>query len=251
MRNKNLILIGLALVAVLVLGGGWAVYNAVLGETEAPSGTLMAVPIVVNTIAPTEDVSAVATTLPEATPAPSASSGPMVFQIIPAESQVSFSIYEELAGQPKTVIGTSSEVAGQIALNLGDLSQTQVGVIQVNARTFVTDSDRRNQAIRNFILNTNQYELITFTPTAVTGLSGAAQAGQAFTFQIAGDLTIRDVTQSVVFEVTAIGESATRLTGTATTVVQRSAFNLSIPSVPNVANVGEEVTLQINFVAGA
>lgn len=260
MKNRNVMLAGVALLAVLVIGAAWWAYDAVLGETAAPSGQLTAVPLAVNTTAPTQPtattasptaVAEAATNTPEAAPttAPQAS-GPAIFQIIPAESEVSFSIYEELGGQPVTVVGTSSDVAGQIALNLQDLSQTQVGVIQVNARTFVTDSERRNRAIRNFILNTDQYELITFTPTAITGLSGAAQPGQAFTFQIAGDLTIRDVTKPVVFEVTAIGETATRLTGTATVVVQRGAFNLTIPSVPNVANVGEDVTLQINFVAG-
>lgn len=147
-------------------------------------------------------------------------------------------------------MGVTDQVAGQMAINLDDLSQSQVGVIQVNARTFVTDSDRRNNAIRNFILNTDQYEFITFTPTAVLNLNGSAQAGEAVTFQISGDLTIRNVTQPVVFEVTVQGDTAT-LTGTATTVINRTDYNLTIPSVPNVANVGEEVTLEINFVAQA
>jgi polyisoprenoid-binding protein YceI len=177
--------------------------------------------------------------------------GLVIFEIVPDQSQVSFSIYEELAGQPKTVVGTTRQVAGQLAVDVQDLSQTQVGVIQVNARTLTTDNDRRNGAIRNFILNTDQYELITFTPTAVTGLSGTAQAGQSFTFQMTGDLTIRNVTRAVTFEVTARGVSATQITGTATATVNRSAFNLDIPSVPNVANVGEDVTLQIDFVANA
>ena len=142
-------------------------------------------------------------------------------------------------------------MAGQLAVGAKDLSQTQVGVIQVNARTFVTDNDRRNGAIRNFILNTDQYEFITFTPTSITGLSGATQSGQSFTFQMSGDLTIRNVTQSVTFNVTAQGVSASQITGTATATVNRSDFSLTIPSVPNVANVGEEVTLQIDFVADA
>jgi len=142
-------------------------------------------------------------------------------------------------------------VAGQLAVGAKDLSQTQVGVIQVNARTLVTDNDRRNGAIRNFILNTDQYEFITFTPTSITGLSGATQSGQSFTFQMSGDLTIRNVTQSVTFNVTAQGVSASQITGTATATVNRSDFSLTIPSVPNVANVGEEVTLQIDFVADA
>ena len=37
--------------------------------------------------------------------------------------------------------------------------------------------------------------------------------------------------------------------GNASTVIKRSDYNLSIPNVPFVANVGEEVTLQLDFVA--
>jgi len=250
MKNRNFIFIGLAALAVAVIAGGLWAYDAVLGETEAPSGQMTAIPIAASTSAPAaQNTLAVSETQP--TGAAAQNSVAVVFQIASDQSEASFSIYEELGGQPKTVVGTTDQVAGEIALNLQDLSQTQIGVIQVNARTFATDNDRRNNAIRNFFLNTDQYELITFTPTAITGLSGAAQSGQPFTFQIAGDLTVRAVTQPVVFEVTATGESATRLTGTATATVKRSDFNLTIPTVPNVANVGEEVTLEINFVAEA
>jgi polyisoprenoid-binding protein YceI len=246
MKNKNLSFIGLAAVlAVVVIGGGLWVFNAVLGETEAASGPLTAAPVVAYTAAPTEASTAASSS------SSTAGAEAAVFQIVLDQSQASFSIYEELAGQPTTVVGVTDQVAGEIALNLQDLSQSMVGVIQVNARTLATDNDRRNNALRRFILNTDQYELITFTPTSIIGLSGAAQTGQTLTFQIAGDLTIRDVTQPVVFEVTATGESATRLTGTATATVKRSDFNLTIPSVPNVANVGEEVTLEIKFVAEA
>jgi polyisoprenoid-binding protein YceI len=245
MKNRNFIFIGLAALAVAVIGGGLWVFNAVLGETEAASGPLTAAPVVAYTAAPTEASTAVSSS------SSTAGAEAAVFQIVLDQSQASFSIYEELAGQPTTVVGVTDQVAGEIALNLQDLSQSMVGVIQVNARTLATDNDRRNNALRRFILNTDQYELITFTPTSIIGLSGAAQTGQTLSFQIAGDLTIRDVTQPVVFEVTATGESATRLTGTATATVKRSDFNLTIPSVPNVANVGEEVTLEIKFVAEA
>jgi polyisoprenoid-binding protein YceI len=270
MLNKNILLFGAAALAAIVIGGGWWAYDAVQGDTKAASGPITAIPVAVNTISPPTETPAptvepataevsptasevVAVVQPTATVAQSVAqgSGAIIFQILQDGSEASFSIFEELSGQPKTVVGVTNQVAGEIAIDLSDLSKTQVGVIQVNARTLVTDSDRRNRAIRNFILNTDQYEFITFTPTAVTGLSGVAQPGQPFTFQIAGDLTIRNVTQPVVFNVTAQGESPARLSGTATAVVKRSDYNLTIPSVPNVANVGEEVTLEIDFVAEA
>lgn len=231
--NKKTLTIGIAAGLVVTVGFGLWAYTALLGDAEAASGAITAVPLataVASEVSSTSD------------------SDLAVFEISQADSQVSFSIYEELAGQPKTVVGVTDQVAGQIAINLNDLSQTQVGVIQVNARTFVTDNNRRNNAIRNFILNTNQYEFITFTPIEVINLSGNAEPGQSVTFQIAGDLTIRNVTQPVVFEVTVQGDTST-LTGKATALINRNDFDLTIPSVPNVANVGAEVTLEINFVA--
>jgi polyisoprenoid-binding protein YceI len=147
------------------------------------------------------------------------------------------------------VVGVSDQVAGEIAVDFSDLSTAEVGPIQINARTLVTDQDRRNQAIRNFILNTDTYEFITFTPTGITGLTGSSSPGDQFSFQIEGDLTIRDITQPVVFDVIAQEVSVDQLTGTATTVINLEAYEITIPSVPFVANVGEEVTLEIDFVA--
>jgi polyisoprenoid-binding protein YceI len=235
MNKKTLTVIGIAALLVIVAGLGFWAYDAILGEAQAASGAVTAVPLATSVASETSTTS---------------DADLAVFEISQADSEVSFSIYEELAGQPKTVVGVTDQVAGQIAINLDDLSQSQVGVIQVNARTFVTDNNRRNNALRNFILTTDQYEFITFTPTDVINLSGNAEPGQALTFQIAGDLTIRNVTQPVVFEVTVQGDT-TRLTGTATAVIDRNDYNLTIPSVPSVANVGREITLEINFVAKA
>jgi polyisoprenoid-binding protein YceI len=53
----------------------------------------------------------------------------------------------------------------------------------------------------------------------------------------------------VTFNVTAQAVSNSQISGTATATVQRSDFNLQIPNVPQVANVGQQVSLQIDFVA--
>ena len=63
------------------------------------------------------------------------------FEIVPAESEARFVIDEVLRGAPKTVVGTTDQVAGQLALDPVDLSSAQVGTIQVNARTLATDND--------------------------------------------------------------------------------------------------------------
>ena len=259
--DRKYTIIGVLLVVVLVITGIW-LWNWVLGETEEASGPITAVPIMTEAATATTVITEAVTAAPGITEAPDGPvvqetpvatdlpvSAPIIFQISQEGSEASFNIFEELRGQPKDVIGTTDQVAGEIALDKSDLSATQVGVIQVNARTLVTDDDRRNQAIRNRILNTDNYEFITFTPTQISGLEGAATVGQEFTFQIAGDLTIRDVTKPVVFDVTAQLVTEDQLTGYAEAKIQRGDFNIVIPSVPFVANVSEEIALEIDLVA--
>jgi polyisoprenoid-binding protein YceI len=64
-----------------------------------------------------------------------------------------------------------------------------------------------------------------------------------------GDLTVRDVTQSVVFDTTVTISDDNRLTGQAVTTVMREDFGLTIPNVPSVVSVEEEVRLELDFVA--
>jgi hypothetical protein len=60
---------------------------------------------------------------------------------------------------------------------------------------------------------------------------------------------VRDIVNSVTFDVTATVVSEDRLEGAASTVVTRAAYDLQIPNAPGVANVSEEVQLEIDFVA--
>jgi polyisoprenoid-binding protein YceI len=176
-----------------------------------------------------------------------------VFRISQDNSQVKYNIYEQLNGNDKTVVGSTTQVAGDILLNLNDLAQSQIGEISINARTFATDDDRRDNSVARFILQSESdaNEFITFKATRINGLSSSAKVGEPLTFQVTGDLTIAGVTQSVTFNVSATLTSANQLTGHAEATVQRSAFSLSIPNVAFVANVGNDVTLKLDFVANA
>ena len=177
--------------------------------------------------------------------------GLTVFQMSTTDSEVRFQLDEDLRGNRLTVIGSTNQVAGEIALDFNDLTTVAVGVIQINARTLATDNNMRNRAIQNQILDTGSYEYITFTPTAVNGLPDSISVGESVSFTIDGELTIRDVASPATLTVEATAVSATQISGTATTVVTRETYGLTIPNVPNVANVEDEVELYIDFVANA
>ena len=136
-------------------------------------------------------------------------------------------------------------------MNRADLASSQMGDILINARTFATDSGNRDRAIRGPILNSQEYEFITFRPLTISGLSGAAQPGGEWSFAVEGELVVRDITRPVTFEVVATWEEGDVLRGRASATVLRSDFDLSVPSVPFVANVADEIGLELDFVASA
>lgn len=177
--------------------------------------------------------------------------GALVFTIVPEESLVSFELDEVLMGQPKTVVGTTNQISGQISVNPDSPAESEIGTIEINVRTLATDSGLRDRAIRSQILQSalDDYEFAHFIPAEITGMPESVTVGEAFTFQVTGDLVIKGITQSVTFEATVTAVSETRLEGSANTTVTREMYNMQIPNAPGVANVEEEVLLTINFVA--
>lgn len=261
--TRTIVAIAVVIIVVVLLALAYIWFS---GGSGAPSATLSAPTLAVNTpapttaptIAPTAEATvaltaeATAQSTVEATAETAAAAQTLVvFNIAPDQSQVSFTLTEELRGQPTTVVGTTDQVAGQIGVNFGNPSASQVGEIRINARTLATDQEMRNRTIRGQILQSaqDQYEFISFKPTALTGLPDSVTIGTPFSFQLTGDLTIRDVTKPVTFDVTVTPDSDAKISGTAKTTVQRADFSLTIPNVPMVANVSEDVQLQIDFVA--
>lgn len=166
------------------------------------------------------------------------------------DSTVTFELDEAVRGSDSHVVATNNEVEGQLRIDPADLSTVELGTIVVGAQTFETDSSNRDRAIRGPILNASAFPEITFVPTILDGLSGAATVGTPFSFTITGDLTIRDVTQQVTFDAIATLESDDLVEGVATGTVSREAFGLIIPSVAAVADVSDDVILTIDFLAG-
>jgi polyisoprenoid-binding protein YceI len=210
--------------------------------TSAPTQPIQGLPA--STVAPPATEGSPATSEPA-----SGSSDLILFVIQPEASQAQFQIDEILAGSPNTVIGTTSKVAGEIHLDPAHPDASQVGPITVETSTLVTDNSFRNRAIGNFILQSGAYPLATFTPTALAGMPASVAVGETFKFTLIGDLTLRDITKPVTFEVTVTAEAADRISGKATATVQRSDFALTIPSVPQVAGVSEDVLLEFSFTA--
>lgn len=247
MKSKLVWIVG---VVVVVLGGG-AAYLFLAGGSGEPSTELTTPTLVAGTSTTTGDVS---TTEEAGSVTTGESSGVKAFVIDPSQSMASFEIDEVLRGSPKLVVGTTSELAGQLQFDPADAGTLQFSQIVVNARTFETDSGNRDRAIRGpVVLNSasDEFEFITFDVTTIDGLGDEVPVGEPLTFSVTGDLLIRDTINPVTFEVTATMVDDATIEGSAEATVSRSDYGIGIPSAPGVADVGDEVVIRLDFVASA
>lgn len=231
-RRQRLMIGGVAGAALLVIIGVVAYAVWVYGGNAAKTGA-----------------TATATLAPTLTPA----AGQTVFTLAQPATTATFSTHEVLFGSPKTVVGSTSQVTGQILIDPNDPAKSQVGKITVDLSTLKTDNDMRNNTLQGRILETgdpaNQYA--TFSATAYKGLPSSIAAGQTVTFQVTGNLTVHGVTKPETFTITLTVVSEKQVTGKATTTVRYEDFGMVIPNVPNVSDVSSDVTLTLAFTAGA
>lgn len=235
--------LGWILVVLVVGGGAGLAYLYFAGGSGEPS-TELATPSIADGGTSDAGVSS--------TEAGSEANVTEAFAIDAGQSSASFEIDEVLRGSPQRVVGTTSEVAGQVSLDPTDLSNIRFSQIIVNARTFDTGSGNRDRAIRGpVILNSasDEFELITFDVTSVDGLDGALSIGEPTGFTVTGDLVVRGTTNPATFDVTATLVDQGTIEGSASTTVLRSDYGIGIPNAPGVTDVSDEVLITLDFVA--
>lgn len=224
--NKKIV-IGFSVIAILGIG-------SFLYFTRAPSAPTQSI----------EDVAKDQALLPTSS-SPSSSVG--LYSISSELSMVEFGIDEVLNDKQNHVVGTTNQIAGNLAINSTEII---FGPIKINAKTFVTDNERRDGAIARFILKSEDpaNEFIVFTPTKINGIPETIKPDSIISLSVLGDMTISGVTKPVTFEVKGKIEND-KLKGTATANLKRSDFNLSVPQVPAVASVEDNFTVKATIVA--
>lgn len=180
------------------------------------------------------------------------SSIPRRFRIIPEESQASYEVDEEFFNRDVrffTAIGVTNEINGQFQANFqGDQIELESGQFTVDLSTLTSDSPRRDRAIRERWLESNTYPLAEFTVTEVRDLPETYTEGEAMMFTVIGDMTIRQVTRPLEFDMTAQVAGDT-ITGTGTTNLLMKDFGFDPPNILNILTVTDGVTVTMEFTA--
>lgn len=188
-----------------------------------------------------------------------APSGVRVFVIVPEESTASYIADEEFFGGAlakygigagtQDTVGSTQAIQGQFALNWDDLS-TPLGE---NQFTVDLNSLTSNQGLRDEWLRDNgpqfaTYPTATFVAERLENAPTTYSEGEEVSFQMVGQLTVRDVTQPTTFDVTASLSGGT-VTGVAETVILLTDFGIDPPDFANTLTVQNEMQLRVEFTA--
>jgi len=207
--------------------------------TAAPAPTAVPTP-------PTVDK---ATGAPAPAVAASAASGDVVrLVIVPEQSEARYRVREQLAGVsfPTDAVGATKTFTGTIVGETDGTIVSDQSKFQVDLRTLKSDQNIRDNFLRRSTLETDRYPYAVFVPTSAPGLPLKLPESGQFAFQLVGNLTIRDVTKPVTWDVKGKVDGDTA-TGTATTTFTFEYFNLTQPSVARVLSIEDNIRLELDL----
>lgn len=249
MRSRPAALTALILFALLVAG---CAAPAASPTSAAPQVTEIPVtassPVPASTLPDlptnTQPTAGQTTTAPTA-PAAASGGSALTFTIVPKKSEARYRVTEQLVNRdlPNDAVGATKEINGSVTLLPDGTIDSANSKITVNLASLATDQSRRDNFVRGNILQTDQYPEATFVPRSISGLSFPLPESGQVSFQVTGDLTIRDVTKPVTWDVTG-SINGNQAVGSAKTVFTFAEFSLSQPRVPVVLSVEDRITLE-------
>jgi len=172
------------------------------------------------------------------------------FAIVPASSTASYQVDETFIVKylDHVVVGTTHAIQGEIAIDRAHPDQSVVGPIRVDLRTLKTDAPNRDNAIQSRYLESTKYPTAVFTSTRIYGIPDSYADGRDVQVEVLGTLMMHGVTKQEGFT-GSVRVAGNTLTGTLSTMVQWTDFNMESPSILGQRVIPDQVMLTVQFVA--
>jgi polyisoprenoid-binding protein YceI len=168
------------------------------------------------------------------------------FVVAPTGNEARYRVREQLVGLdlPNDAVGATQEIAGSLLVDATGKVIRDSSKIVVTVTGLKSDKDRRDGFIRRRTMETEKFPTVELVPTSFKGL--VSKPATPTTFELVADLTVRGVTRSTTWKVTARSEGAD-LVGSATTAFTFKDFSLEQPKVPIVLSVADTIKLEYDF----
>ncbi len=187
-------------------------------------------------------------TQPTAVPVQASGSG-KVYKIDPTQSEAHYEVSETFfqGNRLNLAIGRTKGIAGEVLVDFTNPANSQIGTIVIDVSQLTSDESRRDNFIRNNFLESAKYPQATFKPTKIDGLPAIVKPGDQLTLKVTGDLTVKQTTKSVTFDVT-LTANQDKVTGTASTQIALSDFGVG-PIQIAMLQTEDKAKLVFDFVA--
>lgn len=180
------------------------------------------------------------------------------FIIVPESSKALYRVEEEfLQGAVErlgkelgfnTAVGFTRTIEGFLELSRDNPPEVLGGTILVDIRSLKSDDTKRDERIQEQFLESNQFPIAEFVITGVEDFPASYTEGQEVTFTLIGDLTIREITNEVSWEVMAILEGDT-ITGTAFTTIMMVDFGFDPPEILGFIEAQDPARIEMEIMA--
>lgn len=164
-------------------------------------------------------------------------------------SEAGYRVREKLARlpAPSDAVGRTTGVSGDFTVSGadGDYSISNI-TVEVDMTRLRSDSDRRDNALRERGLETDRFPTASFTNTGTVDLPDDVSPGQPLEFLLDGDLTIHGVTRRVSIPVQAeLSYDTIEVVGSLT--IPMADFDIEPPNVVNIVSVEDTGTLEFRL----
>jgi len=219
--------------------------------TAAATALTTTTPSTNSTSAPTTTTGpATSTAGPSSSAAPTAASsqGSIRYAIVASGSKADYRVREQLArlSFPTDAVGTTTALSGDLVLGADGKIDSGQSKITVDLTSLQSDTSMRDRYIQGNVLDTSDYPMATFVPTAIEGLPTPLLTAGQKTFKIAGNLTVHGVTKPLTFNVTAHANGKD-VTGQATTTFTFEDFGVTPPKTMAVLSVNDDIKLEVTL----
>ena len=243
MKRRSILFLGAGIVLVILVAGiAYTTYFArTVTQTHTAAGAI-----------PATNIPNPAKVTPIPTTGTSTSTtSTQTFQVVPAQTTASYSVYENLIFQNKPnndAIGTTHSVQGSFHIQTGASPTVSAMNIAIDLSTLQTDSQMRDNYVRRNALQTDTYPTATFVSVSTQGMPTTYTDGQTVHFQLMGNLTMHGKTNKAIFDVqgNVVGKT---ITGTAKSTLYMTDFGIQPPNLANIAISQNKVLVTLTFTA--
>jgi polyisoprenoid-binding protein YceI len=163
-------------------------------------------------------------------------------------TKASYRVREQLLGFnfPNDAVGTTQTVSGSITI-APDGAVAGGSKITVDLRTLKSDDERRDNYLRDRMLQASESPHAEFVARRLTGTPLPIPTSGKATLQLVGDMTVHRTTAEITWTIDATF-SPDRVTGQARTNFPFAKFGLVIPRLPGLLSVDDNIKLELDLV---